>query len=170
MKQASTFLRDIMINAHAKIKEIPEAEMNEKPAPGKWSKKELLGHLIDSATNNYQRFIRAQDQQDLVFPGYDQDAWVLRNRYQEREVTEVLDTWWVVNRHIAELLETLPEDVVNRKTNTHNFDAICMRTIPKEQSTTLSYLIGDYLYHLEYHLSQIIPDYHRYIGPYKVDP
>jgi hypothetical protein len=42
----------------------------------KWTRKQLLGHLIDSASNNYQRFVRLQQGNLVGFPGYDQEFWV----------------------------------------------------------------------------------------------
>lgn len=163
-------LRDILISAHSEITKIPEEILSEKLASNKWSKKEILGHLIDSASNNYQRFIRAKDQEDLVFDGYDQDAWVKRNRYQERDMAEILDTWWAINRHIAELIEGLSEEVLKKESKNHNFDMICMRPLSKEHMASLSYLIWDYLFHLEYHLAQIIPDYEKQMKLLKVEP
>ncbi|MEM6770857.1 MAG: DinB family protein, partial [Bacteroidota bacterium] len=61
-----------------------------KPQPNIWSKQEILGHLVDSAYNNHQRFLRAPGQGDLRFPGYDQDEWVRRNGYQNRPSEEVI--------------------------------------------------------------------------------
>jgi hypothetical protein len=52
-----------------------------KPAPDRWSKKEILGHLIDSAANNHQRFVRAQGTPRLEFPGYEQEFWVATQAY-----------------------------------------------------------------------------------------
>ena len=58
-----------------------------RPAEGKWSAKEIIGHLIDSASNNHGRFVRAQLQDDLIFSGYAQADWVAVQRYQERDWT-----------------------------------------------------------------------------------
>jgi hypothetical protein len=151
------------INAHIslELKKMEETEMAHKPSPEKWSKKETLGHLIDSAYNNHWRFMRATEKNDLIFPGYNQDKWVRRNDYQNRPTSDLILTWEVVNAHICELIVRIPEDVLNRKTTKHNFDLICMHYIQKEESSSLSYLVWDYIDHLEHHISQIIPDYKK---------
>src|SRR6185503_3729287 len=66
----------IVVEAAARLRAITDDAASTRPAPGKWSPKEIVGHLIDSAVNNQARFVRAQLQDDLIFPGYDQDAWV----------------------------------------------------------------------------------------------
>ena len=69
-------LRERVERAAQLLRSVSEAEAARQPAPGKWSKKEILGHLVDSASNNHQRFVRARFQDELVFPGYEQDDWV----------------------------------------------------------------------------------------------
>lgn len=64
-------LSSIVAIALPRLQSIPEDIAAQKPAPGKWSKKEILGHLIDSAANNHQRFVRLQLQPELTLPGYD---------------------------------------------------------------------------------------------------
>jgi len=96
---------DILIQvtslASEAIDSMSDTEMDLKPNPDKWSKKEILGHLIDSAYNNHGRFLAAQIQEDLVFSGYDQVYWVKQNNYQERDKEEILITWEIVNNHLA---------------------------------------------------------------------
>jgi hypothetical protein len=75
-------------------------------APGKWSRKEIIGHLIDSAANNHARFVRAQLHDDLVFEGYDQARWVEVQRYRERPWTDLVGLWQAYNVHIASVMES----------------------------------------------------------------
>ena len=75
---------------------LPDDAAARRPSPGKWSPKEIIGHLIDSASNNHQRFVRAQLQDDLVFPGYAQDEWVAAQRYQDGPWRELLELWRAV--------------------------------------------------------------------------
>ncbi len=63
-----------------------------KPAPGKWSIQEILGHLMDSAVNNHHRFVRAQEVEVLTFPDYQQDHWVGVQGYNESPWPE-LNLW-----------------------------------------------------------------------------
>ena len=157
-------LRKIITTSIDQIEAVPDRDFDFKADPATWSKKEILGHLIDSAYNNHQRFLKAPAQPDLVFTGYDQNEWVIRNNYQNRDKAEVLNTWIVVNRHLSNLLEGLPTPLLVRKTPKHNFHKICMNLLEDKQPATLSYLIWDYLFHLEHHLSQIIPDYRKMGG------
>ena len=160
-------LNTIINNAIDKIKAITDEDFNHKPSPIKWSKKEILGHLIDSAYNNHQRFLRANTQDDLIFQGYDQDNWVIMNNYQNRSRDEVLDTWITVHRHLGELIEKLPAHILERQTSKHNFHKICMNRLQAEDTATLAYLVWDYLFHQEHHLSQIISGYERRIGGFE---
>ena len=76
-------LRDAVEEATPALRRMGEEESRRRPAPGKWCPREVIGHLIDSASNNHQRFVRAQFKDDLVFDGYEQDAWVSLQRYSE---------------------------------------------------------------------------------------
>lgn len=144
-----------------KLLEVSSHDFAEKPSPDKWSKKEILGHLIDSAYNNHQRFLRASQQDDLVFWGYDQVDWVRQNDYQHRELTELVHSWATVNFHLARLIAQIPPERLNRETVNHNFHQICMNRIAEGQASSLGYLVWDYLFHLEHHLVQLLPTYHR---------
>jgi hypothetical protein len=154
-------LKEITSNVLKELKQMNDAEMSIKPSPEKWSKKEILGHLIDSAYNNHLRFMRATEKPDLIFPGYDQPKWVRRNNYQNRPTSEIISTWEIVNNHIYELMKGIPEEVMNRKTTRHNFDLICMHFLEREKPTSLSYLVWDYLDHMEHHIAQILPNYQK---------
>ena len=125
------------------------------PAMGKWSPKEVIGHLIDSAANNHGRFVRAQIADDLVFPGYDQDAWVKMQRYNQRPWMDLVALWRSYNTHIASVIEGIPQDRLSLQRTRHNLDEIAWRTVPREQPVTLEYFIRDYVAHMKHHLAQI---------------
>ena len=127
----------------------------ERPGGGKWSPREILGHLIDSASNNHQRFVRACWQEDLVFAGYDQDAWVEAQRYQETPWPELVSLWADYNRHLARVMASVPTDVRQTPRARHNFDRIAYRPVAPDQPSTLEYFMDDYVLHLEHHLRQI---------------
>lgn len=128
----------------ALLRAIPDAEFSHRPTPGKWSRKEILGHLTDSAANNLQRFVRGQFE-DVPFIVYDQDNWVSCSRYQEMEGTHVIATWEAINRHIAEMIRRIPSESLCR---------LCRTNEP--EPVTLQWLIEDYVVHMEYHLKQIV--------------
>ena len=126
-------------------------------APGHWSPREIIGHLVDSASNNHQRFIRAQFQDDLVFPGYQQDDWVRAGGYQDAPWEDLVALWRTFNLQIARVMERVPEEVRLRENARHNVDRIGFNTIPAERPATLDHLMQDYVRHLEHHLRQIFP-------------
>jgi hypothetical protein len=128
-----------------------------RPAPGKWSPKEIVGHLIDSAANNHQRFVRAQFQDDLVFPGYAQDNWVAAQRYQDAPWHDLVTLWRAYNRHIARLIEAMPDEVRLRERTRHNLHELAWQAVPADTPTTLDYFMRDYVFHLHHHLRQIGP-------------
>ena len=70
-----TSLSSVVARALPHLSAISEDAAAQKPNPSKWSKKEILGHLIDSAANNHQRFIRLQLAREIGLPGYEQDNW-----------------------------------------------------------------------------------------------
>ena len=67
---------EILQSAPLRLATISDEIASYQPATGRWSKKEILGHLIDSAANNHQRFVRAQFVQSLDTPSYEQERWV----------------------------------------------------------------------------------------------
>lgn len=143
MREISTQLVTLCNIVPAKVKLIPELEFSLKPSVDTWSKKEILGHLIDSAVNNHQRFIRAQFETPVIY--YEQDLWVSIQNYQSESSELMISLWEVYNRHLAYVIEHIPN---------HN---LSKTSIGKDGiSHTLKFLIEDYLNHLEYHLKQII--------------
>ena len=132
----------------------PEAA-GRRPAPGKWSAKEIIGHLVDSASNNHQRFVRARWRDDLVFPTYDQDGWVTAQRYDLADWRELLALWRSFNVQIARVMETTPDDVRLREHRRHNLDQVAWQAVPAGEPATLDYFMRDYVGHLHHHLRQI---------------
>lgn len=160
----STHLRIIVRMAGNELAQFAPDETEPRPAPGKWSKKELLGHLIDSGLNNLNRFIRASTMDNLIFEGYDQDGWVVAQQYQSAEWTDLVSLWVGLNLQLARVIEGISKEVRYRQHTQHSFHSMAFKTIPEDEATTLNYLIVDYVGHLEYHLAQLIEDYDA-IGP-----
>ncbi len=123
---------------------------------GKWSPREVIGHLVDSALVNQQCFLRAADQEDLVFPGYPQDEWVARQRYRESAWAPLVALWRGLNEHVARTMELTPREIRELQRIRHSFDRIAFRTIPADVPSSLDYLMTDYVDHLEHHLRQIL--------------
>jgi len=131
------------------------------PAPGQWSSKEIIGHLIDSAANNHARFVRGQLKDDLVFDGYDQAKWVELQRYNERPWRDLVALWQAYNLHLASVMETADGNAVARPRATHNLDRIAMTPVRADQPGTLEHLMRDYVAHLKHHLRQVFDNLSR---------
>ena len=124
----------------------PESMVEMRSAPGEWSVKEVLGHLIDSASNNHQRFVRLQLVDNLVFPNYgpDNSKWIKVQKYQERRWADLLELWRHLNLHLVWMVRTVDENSLG-----HSWQAGPGKTI------TLAEMMSDYLRHLNDHLEQI---------------
>jgi DinB family protein len=112
--------------------------------PGGWSRRQLIGHLIDSAANNHLRFLRAALQGEVAMPGYDQAGNVRVQAVQEAEWLLLVSLWASYNRYLAHVIAHLPEE---------RLEALCR--IGGGEPVTLKFLAEDYLAHLRHHLGQI---------------
>ena len=144
--------------AEPALRRISDVVAGTPKTPNKWSPKQVLGHLIDSASVNHERFVRAPQLDDLVFPGYDQDAWVETQRYNEAHWDDLIDLWLAYNRHLARVMAAIPETERCRPREHHNFDEIGFRAVSPNTPSTLDYLMKDYVVHLEHHVTQILGD------------
>ncbi|NWG28284.1 MAG: DinB family protein [Ignavibacteriaceae bacterium] len=131
----------------SKFLKYSEVELNAKPATNKWSKKELLGHLIDSAANNHHRFVKIQFMPSPFFvEGYAQNDWVRIQNYNEKDTKQLVNLWKVYNEHILFLMQNTPEENLNIKIEAED---------PFENADTLLFLMKDYVDHMDHHLKQI---------------
>ncbi len=148
MNETAAGLQTTVEMAAPLLRQIDDAAASRKPAPEKWSKKEILGHLIDSAANNHQRFVRAQLQAELRFPGYEQVGWVRVQDYRGVSWSGLINLWLNYNLHLAHVAgKVTPERLRTRL------------WIGEGEETTLGFLIEDYLRHVKHHLEQILPDF-----------
>jgi len=144
MRDVAEDLRATVEAAAPRLLVIGEAESGARPAPGKWSQKEILGHLIDSAANNHQRFVRAQLGGELAFPGYEQEGWVSLQQYRDLPWEGLVTLWRSYNLHLAHLIGTV------------SGERLATRCVINERDpVTLEFLMRDYVAHLKNHLGQI---------------
>jgi len=113
--------------------------------PDGWSKKEILGHLVDSAANNHQRFVRATYNAAASFPIYDQNAWVRNQQYHASEWATLVTLWSAYNRHLSDVIDRIPEEAMVAPCN-----------VGKEEPATLEFVVKDYLRHLKHHVDQLL--------------
>jgi uncharacterized damage-inducible protein DinB len=149
-------LANAVDQALPELRALEDDASGRRPAPGKWSPREIIGHLIDSASNNHQRFVRASFQDDLVFTGYEQDKWVALQQYQEARWEDLLTLWASFNRHLARVMAATPTEIRRREHRSHNLDRIAMRPVAAGSPATLEYFMEDYVLHLHHHLRQIL--------------
>ncbi|RYU96604.1 DinB family protein [Emticicia agri] len=147
MKAVADYLCQTLQEVLPLLQVISEEDASIKPQPNKWSKKEILGHLIDSATNNQHKFVRTMAQPHIDFVGYAQDFWVAEQRYNHRNWKEIINFWYAYNLHIAHIIESVNP-------------AYLSNTISIEGSGpfTLAFIMEDYVEHLKHHLKAILPD------------
>jgi hypothetical protein len=133
------------------------AEQSQTPrAAGKWSPKEIIGHLIDSASNNHQRFVRAQFTDDLVFAGYEQEGWVRVQNYQGEQWADLAQLWKLYNQHMLHLISRIPEETRMKLRYKHNLHQLASESLSENEPVTLDWFIRDYLDHMKKHLKQIL--------------
>ena len=142
MKNTITELEQLISKYVPLLKKISEDVMLVKPAPGKWSKKEIIGHLIDSALSNSRRFVVAQYEEAPKIV-YAQVEWVIASAYQSYNTEELIQLWALMNKHICHILKNTPE---------HLWQRTCMT----QQLHTIEWLAADYVKHLKHHMHVVL--------------
>lgn len=155
MKDALEDFSQTIEEAAERLRGMTEEDADVKPAPEVWSAKEMVGHLIDSAANNHQRFVRAQFTDGLDFPGYVQDEWIAAQHYGDAPWARLVELWRLYNLHLLHVVSRIPADELKRPRRPHSLDRIAFRLVEADEAATLEYLIRDYVEHLKHHLNQI---------------
>ncbi len=137
-------LEDTLHGSRGPLLAISEQAAGKPLGPDKWSKKDILGHLIDSASNNHQRFVRLQYEELLVMPSYQQNDWVRLQNYRGREWRDLVELWIVYNRHLAHIIR--------------HMDVSAAGHVWKSPANEykLEFLVEDYLTHLRHHVAQLV--------------
>jgi len=136
---------ELLITVPRRLAELDEADVARKPAADRWSKKEILGHLIDSAGNNHQRFVRAQRVPLLNSPTYEQEFWVSAQAYATEPWPDLVNLWLLLNRHLLHIVKAMPDDVLGHQL-----------VIGGRPAVTLEYVVADYLRHVDNHVAQLL--------------
>lgn len=142
MQPIIQLLEKIIADYTPRLMQLDEASFSHKPSPAKWSGKEYLGHLIDSAQNNIRRFVLAQ-YQDKPFVIYDQEKWVAAADYQHYPTKDLVDFWVLINKHLVIILKNIPESGLDREVQTQDLHSV-------------KWLAADYNKHLLHHLHQVL--------------
>lgn len=142
MKAIADQLETVIREYLPQLKNIPEEEFSHKTSPGKWSKKEILGHLVDSAQNNIRRFIVAQYEEKPKIT-YNQDIWVAVSDYQHYNSNELIELWLIINKHICQILRNMSAEQAQRQSQS-------------EELHSIEWLATDYIRHMKHHLHQVL--------------
>ena len=121
-----------------------EAATQTDGRPGSWSRKEELGHLIDSATNNHIRFVLATIDGEFRGLGYAQDQWVEAHGYREMSWQGLVELWYQYNCLLAHLIERIPGEHLDN------------RCVIGWDVSTLGFIIEDYLLHMQHHIDHVL--------------
>ncbi|WEK69269.1 MAG: DinB family protein [Candidatus Chryseobacterium colombiense] len=138
-------LKNIVNDELSRFGNISEEEWSAKISPEKWSRKEILGHLCDSALSNIRRFVITQykENENIV---YDQNFWVRAQNYQNVSTSDIINLWKFLNLQIVNVVENIPDEDLQRT---------CDMTKTETKIFTLEYIINDYIDHLQHHLKAI---------------
>ncbi len=140
-------LREIIESVRPRLLTLSAQYVSAKPYPDKWSIKEILGHLLDSASNNHQRIVRMQEAANIGAFSYEQMHWVNSQHYQSERWDDLVNTWYFYNKHLAHIIEHInPASLTN----------MCDMDYP--EPATLQFVAEDYLRHMQHHLDQIFTD------------
>ncbi len=145
MKEIAQQILTLIKESEPLLSQLNPQDTKIKPAPEKWSKQEILGHLIDSAANNHQRYVRAVYGVADQFPIYDQNEWVRIQRYNEIPWPALIELWAAYNKHLCHVIECIPTDAESAPCN-----------IGKDEPVSLDFIVTDYLRHLRHHLNKIL--------------
>ena len=147
LKNITQRLQKNITDIPSKFLSFSEDELSTKSTPGKWSKKEILGHLIDSAANNHHRFVKAQTEEGPIrIISYHQNDWVEVQNYNKEDTKALVDLWENYNKHILNIILNFNEDKLGTK---------WLLEDNKASGETILFLIKDYVDHMDHHLKQI---------------
>lgn len=154
MKEIVSELQSLITIYSSRLSGIPEVQFSAKPLPHKWSKKEIIGHMCDSAQNNIRRFITGQYEQGKII--YQQDFWVQASGYQSMPSANVIRLWELLNRQVISILTSMPPASYNKEVDTGH-ETVSLRS--------LEWLAADYVRHMKHHLNQIFPGSFNVVYP-----
>jgi len=145
MQDIAKQIRSVVDEVAGQLDRMTPQEVTARRGPDAWSKKQILGHLIDSAANNHQRFVRAAANAAHLFPPYNQNDWVRIQRYDESEWKDLVLLWSAYNRHLSHVISRMPKESLSSPCD-----------IGREQPVPVEFVIKDYVRHLRHHIDQLL--------------
>jgi DinB superfamily len=134
---------ELLINEYAPaLKALSKTGLEKKPSPAKWSGKEIIGHLVDSAQSNIRRFVMAQ-YEETPYIVYNQTKWVEIVNYQHWDSNQLIDLWYLLNKQVCEILKNMSP-------------AAAQLTCRTQETHTIEWLANDYIKHLRHHIHVVL--------------
>ncbi|AWV99655.1 DinB family protein [Arcticibacterium luteifluviistationis] len=146
MIEVAQNLKDVVNKMMPILKGIGDKSASKRPAKDKWSPKEILGHLIDSANNNQMKFVKAIESKSIDVAGYHQNEWVDIQKYENYDWHQLIDFWAMFNHHMAHIIENAPTEALLNEIKVEGVGPF-----------TLAFIMKDYVEHLKHHMNQILP-------------
>jgi hypothetical protein len=141
-------LRSLVSAAEVPLRSIGDAEVDAFRGEGAWTKRQILGHLIDSTAANHQRFVRAQFEDELRFPPYDAPGWVVVERYDSAPWPLLVDAWVAYARLLAHILDVMPQAQLSTP--------VWVDWYGEPRPISLREVVDAYLDHVRHHLAQLV--------------
>lgn len=140
MKDTSSF-KIIVDKFNKRLLQVSDMVAGKKLSEESWSLKEIIGHLIDSASNNHQRFVRLQFDNLLGFPSYDGEQWIKAQRYNDMEWQELISLWYSYNCILLKVIGHM------------SIDSLENGWAKEEKIYPLRQLVDEYYWHMEWHIN-----------------
>jgi uncharacterized damage-inducible protein DinB len=97
------------------LRGLTEAQADSRYAPGKWSIKELVGHMIDGERIFAHRALRFARNDQTPLPGFEQDNYVFAGNFNNRRLSNLADEFEQVRRATLSLLRSLDDEAWLRR-------------------------------------------------------
>jgi hypothetical protein len=145
MNEVARKFRAALDEVHRALVSVPESLADVPWREGGWTRKQIVGHLLDSAANNRQRFVRASTGGAYYGPNYGQDAWVAAHGYADQKWSTLLEWWETEHEILMAVVDRVSEDRLETR---------CI--LDEEAPVTLRFLIEDYVEHQRWHVRQLL--------------
>lgn len=147
MKNLSKELLELIEDFKSEFISIGENFASIKLSEDKWTLKEIIGHLVDSASNNHQRILRMKMTDHLNFPDYKNTQWLELQQHNRMKFADLLGLFYFYNKLLANIIENISEEEL-----VHRWE---VQWDPKEDFIILEALVKHYVVHMRGHFTHM---------------
>lgn len=145
MQEVIDRFENLLVESLAYFKTLNATVLEEKITEEKWSKKEIIGHLVDSSLHNLVRFTEINySEKPYIYRTYNQTDLIKINQYQEMDNNELLQLWYTLNNQLIRIFKAVKMETLEYKIQLTDNSIVDLR-----------FLMTDYVEHLEHHINQI---------------